>query len=235
MQNERDDPALPEPQKRTNHESAVVDGHLYLFGGWSVTARRHFVRNEIWTMNVRVAPSPRRWIRRLAGGRTIPPACDGARCVVVDEMIYSYGGKKRGGGHSGVVYRLDPKKMEWMEVATPIEENRPAPPRAPTAACVPSDRDWSCLEEGVASFLATDSSVGQWRKIGGRTTFMNLNLMSDAKEASIFNFFIFQLRVSCICMKVVGFGIERRKAETTSIRCYGTDRPMLRISFWNGY
>ncbi|XP_065835551.1 uncharacterized protein [Oscarella lobularis] len=134
VQNERrDDPALPEPQKRDAAESAVVDGHLYLFGGWSITARGHLVRNEIWTMNVGVGPSPRRWIRRLAGGRTIPPACNGARCVVVDEMIYSYGGQKPDGGHLGIVYRLDPKKMEWIEVATPIEENCPAPP--PRANC----------------------------------------------------------------------------------------------------
>ena len=181
------------PEANRGRESAVVDGHLYLFGGWiehnfSQTLR---LQRNLDDERSRCAVDLQGdgsvvWPDR---GRAIPPVCDGERCVVVDEMIYSYGGKKRDGDHLGIVYRLDPKEI----IRAAIEENRPAPPPPGprTAACVPSHRDWSYLEECVASFLATDSSAGQWRKIGGRTMFMNLNLTSDVKEASIFNLFFY--------------------------------------------
>ena len=74
-------------------------------------------------MNVR--STEKQWIRRLTGGRTIPPPCEGARCVVIDKMIYSYGGETDNGRRLGIVYRLDPKKMEWIEVATPIGGKKP--------------------------------------------------------------------------------------------------------------
>ena len=65
---------------------------------------------------------------------------------------------------------------------------------------------------------------GAMEEIGGRTTFMNLNFTSDAKEASIFNLFIFQIRVSCICRKVVVFGIEwtmKGRDHFNSLRSHG--------------
>ena len=109
------------PEKRFLHECALVDDHLHLFGGFD--GSKYFPRNEIFVMNVRRAE--KKWIRRLTRGRTIPPPCEGARCVVIDKMIYSYGGKTKGGRRLGIVYRLDPKKMEWIEVATPIGGKKP--------------------------------------------------------------------------------------------------------------
>ncbi|XP_065835459.1 uncharacterized protein [Oscarella lobularis] len=114
-----------EPEKRIIHESALVDGCLYLFGGWNES--KYFNRDAIWIVNVRVAASERKWLCHLARGPTIPPPCIGARCVVIDKMIYSYGGEKKGGSYLGIVYRLDPMKMEWIEVATPVGGKKPAP------------------------------------------------------------------------------------------------------------
>ena len=109
------------PKKRRSHECALVDDHLHLFGGFD--GSKCVPRNEIFMMNVRRAE--KKWIRRLTRGRTIPPPCTGARCVVIDKMIYSYGGRTLEGRRLGIFYRLDPKKMEWIEVATPIGGKKP--------------------------------------------------------------------------------------------------------------
>ena len=109
------------PEKRYALECALVDDHLHLFGGFD--GSKYFPRNEIFVMNVRRAE--KKWIRRLTLGRTIPPPCTDARCVVIDKMIYSYGGRTDKGRRLGIVYRLDPKKMEWIEVATPIGGKKP--------------------------------------------------------------------------------------------------------------
>ena len=116
-----DDSQAIAPEKRCFHESALIDDHLHLFGGYD--GSKYVPRNEIFVMNVRSAE--KKWIRRLTGGRTIPPPCQGARCVVIDKMIYSYGGWTDEGRFLGIVYRLDPKKMEWIEVATPIRGKKP--------------------------------------------------------------------------------------------------------------
>ena len=107
--------------RRHSHECALVDDHLHLFGGWNGSI--YFPRNEIFVMNVRRAE--KKWIGRLTRGRTISPPCLGARCVVIDKMIFSYGGRTKEGRCLGIVYRLDPKKMEWIEVATPIGGKKP--------------------------------------------------------------------------------------------------------------
>ena len=78
-----DDSQSISPEKRVFHESALIDDHLHLFGGFD--GLKHFPRNEIFVMNVRRAE--KKWIRRLTRGRTIPPPCFGARCVVIDKMI----------------------------------------------------------------------------------------------------------------------------------------------------
>ncbi|XP_065832544.1 uncharacterized protein [Oscarella lobularis] len=116
-----DDSRTIQPEKRGSHECALVDDHLHLFGGRDRS--KFFPRNEIFVMNGRRAE--KKWIRRLTRGRTIPPPCLGARCVVIDKMIYSYGGKTEKRRRLGIVYRLDPKKMEWLEVATPIGGKKP--------------------------------------------------------------------------------------------------------------
>ncbi|XP_065840572.1 uncharacterized protein [Oscarella lobularis] len=116
-----DDSQTIAPEKRRSHECALVDDHLHLFGGFD--GSKFFPRNEIFVMNVRRAK--KKWIRRLTRGQTIPPPCAGARCVVIDKMIYSYGGITEEDRFLGIVYRLDPKKMEWIEVATPIGGKKP--------------------------------------------------------------------------------------------------------------
>ena len=172
----------------------------------------------------------------FGGGRTIPPACNGARCVVVDEMIYSYGGQKPDGGHLGIVYRLDPKKMEWIEVATPIEGNCPAPP--PRANCCLCSIGSRLVMFGgrCCKFPRDRLQCGAMEENWWTNDVYEFELDERRESGEHFQFiYFFQIRVSCICRKVVGFGIERTKAETTSIRRYGSDRPMSSISFWNGY
>ena len=116
-----DDSQTIAPEKRCRHECALVDDHLHLFGGRN--GLKFFPRNEIFVMNVRRAE--KKWIRRLTRGRTIPPPCEGARCVVIDKMIYSYGGWTDKSRCLGIVYRLDPKRMEWIEIATPFGGKKP--------------------------------------------------------------------------------------------------------------
>ena len=123
------------PEKRGSHECALVDDYLHLFGGFD--GSEFFPRNEIFVMNVRI--EEKKWIRRLTRGRTIPPPCAGARCVVMDKMIYSYGGRTDDLRRLGIVYRLDPNEMEWFKVATPIGgKNRT---NAMTAVCVRLDQE----------------------------------------------------------------------------------------------
>ena len=110
------------PKERRSHECAIVDDHLYLFGGYDGLLK-YFPRDEIFVMNVREAE--KKWIRRSATGRKIPPPCSGARCIVIDKMIYSYEGRTIKYRRLGIVYRLDPKEMEWIEVATPTGQMQP--------------------------------------------------------------------------------------------------------------
>ena len=116
-----DDSQAISPEKRRSHECALIDDHLHLFGGFDGSKR--VPRNQIFVVNVRLAE--KKWIRRLTRGQTIPPPCEGARCVVIDKMIYSYGGITEEGRYLGIVYRLDPKKMEWIKVGTPIGGKKP--------------------------------------------------------------------------------------------------------------
>ena len=121
-----DDSRTIQPEKRDSHECALVDDHLHLFGGRD--GSKYVPRNEIFVMNVRRAE--KKWIRRLTRGRTIPPPCYGARYVVIDKMIYSYGGRTEEGRRLGIVYRLDPKKMEWIEVYSGVATGPVGPARA---------------------------------------------------------------------------------------------------------
>ena len=120
------------PEPRWDHESALIGDELHLFGGriekkssfsWmTLLTSTSFPRNEIWTCNVR---EEKKWIRRFAEGKNIPPPCIGARCVVINGIMYSYGGEKKGGDDLGEVFGLDPKKMKWILVATPIQGKKP--------------------------------------------------------------------------------------------------------------
>ena len=111
--------ASPEP--RYSHESAMIGHELHVFGGKN-GKEDYFPRNEIWTCNVR---EETKWIRRIAEGTKIPPSCIGARCVVINGIVYSYGGWKEGGGYLEDFFGLDPVKMRWFQVATPTHKKNP--------------------------------------------------------------------------------------------------------------
>ena len=112
--------ASPEP--RWGYESALTGDELHLFGGITekYKYKYYFSRNEIWTYNVQ---EEKKWIRRFTEGKITPPPCAGARCI--NGIIYSYGGEKKDGGDLGEVFGLDPKKMKWILVATPIHVKKP--------------------------------------------------------------------------------------------------------------
>ena len=114
--------ASPEP--RCTHESALIGDELHVFGGNKGKRHNHdfFPRNEIWTCNVQ---EESKWIRRFTEGKNIPPPCLGARCVVINGIMYSYGGVKEDGGDLGEVFGLDSKKMKWIQIATPIHGKKP--------------------------------------------------------------------------------------------------------------
>ena len=82
----------------------------------------YFPREEIWTCNVH----DKKWICRVAEGDEIPPPCEGAQCVVIDGIIYSYGGKlKKWGDGFEEVFGLNPNEMKWIRVATPVDGKKP--------------------------------------------------------------------------------------------------------------
>ena len=114
--------ASPEP--RSNHESALIGDELHLFGGKKGKHPKYyyFPRNEIWTCNVQ---EEKKWNRCIAKGKNIPPPCEGAQCVVINGIMYSYGGAKERWGYLGEVFGLDPKKMKWIQVATPFHGKKP--------------------------------------------------------------------------------------------------------------
>ena len=111
------------PQPRSSHESALIGDQLHLFGGrkGKYPKYSYFPRNEIWTCNVQ---EEKKWIRRIAQGKNIPP-CFGAQCVVINGIMYSYWGYKEDGDELGEVFGLDLKKMKWIQVATPIHGKKP--------------------------------------------------------------------------------------------------------------
>ena len=114
--------AVP-PDSRFDHESALIGDDLYVFGGRTADADgSYFPRHEIWTCNV----YDKKWICRVAEGDEIPPPCEGAQCVVIDGIIYSYGGKlnKWDDGFEEV-FGLNPKNIKWIRVATPVDGKKP--------------------------------------------------------------------------------------------------------------
>ena len=111
------------PQPRYFHESALIDDKLHLFGGRKGKYPYDFFpRDEIWSCNVQ---EEEKWTRHIAEGKIIPPACWGAQCVVINGIIYSYGGEKEDGDLLGEVFGLDLKKMKWIQVATPTHSKKP--------------------------------------------------------------------------------------------------------------
>ena len=189
-----------------DHESALVNNHLYLFGG--ATDSKFFPRNIIWVMNLGVEASKRKWVHRLVRGQTIPPSCTGARCVVINEMIYSYGGMAKDCEILKAVYCLDPKSMKWIEVDI---EGKPAP-RARCCLCVIGSR--------IIMF-------------GGHDPGDNRSLQSGANEVHGWNNEIYKVEVDNegrselnISISIInqsknhsrgvfGFEVEREKAKTT--------------------
>ena len=186
-----------ELKRRYSHECALVDDRLYLFGGSDGV--KYVPRDKIFVMNVLKAE--KKWIRWLARCQVIPPPCEGARCVVIDRMIYSYGGKINEFRRLGIVYRLDPKKMEWIEVATPIEGKKPHE-RSECCLCVigsrmimfggmsgntDTRRTLTLLLVSVVerTSLVTKSSLGQHRiNITVVMIFTNLNLKREIEWVS---------------------------------------------------
>ncbi|XP_065846243.1 uncharacterized protein [Oscarella lobularis] len=120
------------PELRTEHESAVIGDELHLFGGRNEENSYFFPRNKIWTCDVR---EERKWIRRFAEGKNIPPPCVGAQCVVINGIMYSYGGMKKNAstlktllGHRSYleeVFGLDPNEMKWILLETPTDSKKP--------------------------------------------------------------------------------------------------------------
>ncbi|XP_065846082.1 actin-fragmin kinase-like isoform X2 [Oscarella lobularis] len=112
------------PGPRTYPESALIGDELYLFGGMEAILPHAVIcypRNEIWTCNVR---EEKKWIRHFAEG-SIPPPCWGAQCVVINGIVYSYGGETEDGEGLEEVFALNPKKMKWIQVATPAHRKKP--------------------------------------------------------------------------------------------------------------
>ena len=116
---------LSVPQSRKNHESALIGDELHLFGGITKTSSL-LSRSEIWTCNVR----EKKWTCRQASGN-IPPPCEGAQCVVIDGVIYSYGGQTNRyydeGEFLGEVFGLDPIGVKWVEAENSVPETKPRP------------------------------------------------------------------------------------------------------------
>ena len=109
------------PEPRSAHESALIDDELHIIGGRNEKFY-FFPRNEIWTCNFR---EEKKWIRRFAQGKNTPPPCWGARCVVINGIMYSYGGQKENKSSLGEVFGLNPKKMKWIQVAPSADGKKP--------------------------------------------------------------------------------------------------------------
>ena len=110
------------PDSRFDHESALNGDDLYVFGGKTADNGYFFPREEIWTCNVR----DKKWICRVAEGDDISPPCNGAQSVVIDGIIYSYGGRLNNwGGDLEDVFGLNPQEMKWLRIATPPDEKKP--------------------------------------------------------------------------------------------------------------
>ena len=116
------------PDPRHGHESVVVNnnkllvwgGELFQDGRWKMLSRC-----ECFTMDLH----SKQWSRTIAkidSKKDVPPPCAYARCVAINDMVYSFGGRYKDEGRDvglNETFSLDCEKMRWKRVE--IKGNKP--------------------------------------------------------------------------------------------------------------
>jgi hypothetical protein len=103
-------PSLPEP--RSSHDAIVLDGKLYVIGGWQLAGEGHGEWYETaWVFDLAAADVA--WQPLPA-----PPFQNRALAVATwDAKVFALGGMTSDGEITRAVYAFDPKTNEWHEQA----------------------------------------------------------------------------------------------------------------------
>ena len=101
-----------QPEPRCDLECVVIGDEACLWGGISLDGKKLFPRDLIHVHSI----SSRTWRQRLASG-DVPLPCYRARCEVIRDTVFTYGGKREDGSRSMDMYRLDTTNLSWSEQA----------------------------------------------------------------------------------------------------------------------
>lgn len=112
----------PLPERRSSHDAAVVDGSIYVVGGWAMGGEKeHQWHTTGWKMDL--TAKELRWEAIAA-----PPFQRRALALAAHEgRLYVVGGMQKDGGPTTAVGIYDPKSNSWSEGPSLVVKADPEP------------------------------------------------------------------------------------------------------------
>ena len=107
-------------EPRCDLECVALNDRVYLWGGTSPDGAEFYSRNQIYVYSLTAGT----WEQFLASGE-VPPPCCRARCEVIGDTIFTYGGKLADGSRSMEMYRLHSDTLIWSKQAIDRTSEKP--------------------------------------------------------------------------------------------------------------
>jgi len=106
--------------RRVNHASVIINGYIYMFGGYCMGEHNYDVTQpiDIHVLNTRTY----RWIKlskdqiSKASPSCVPYMRYGHAAVTIGEDVYLWGGRNDLDGACNKVYRFNTDRLEWREI-----------------------------------------------------------------------------------------------------------------------
>ena len=154
-----------EPAARYGHTPLLVDGNLYMWGGWmdGIPQVHDSPEKREFLSSVDVFQSDcGDWIRRETSG-TPPLGLDGYRCAAVGDSLYYFGGYC---GHDDCyhnsVHKLSTSSLQWM-MLSPTTSESGAPMRKINSGMVAfrdGEEDILCVLAGYSTLSPSHRQSG---------------------------------------------------------------------------